>query len=64
MHAYDYDKGNYKGMIPAPSGQIDPMEVRAVFFENLIRMELGFHRRTTYNKQAISPAMLNRVIIP
>ena len=64
MHAYDYDKGNFKGMIPAPSGQIDPMEVRAVYFENLIRKELGFPKRTTYNKRAISPAMLSSVTIP
>ena len=64
MHAYDYDRGNYKGMIPAPYGQIDPMEVRAVYFENLIRKELGFPIRTTYNKRAISPVLLSKVRIP
>ena len=64
MHAYDYDQGNFEGMIPALSGQVDPMEVRAVFFENLIRKELGFPRRTVYSGQKITPEQFNKVRIP
>ena len=65
MHAFDYDQGNYKGMIDRPKSAyvVDSMEIRAVYFENIIRKNRGLPIRKTYGSNKISNSSLNSIKI-
>ena len=65
MHAFDYDQGNFKGMIGRPKSvyDVDPMEIRAVYFENLVRKNRGLPIRMTYGGNKISKSSLNSIKI-
>ena len=65
MHAFDYDQGNFKGMIGRPKSvyDVDPMEIRAVYFENLVRKNRGLPIRMTYGGNIISKSSLNSIKI-
>ena len=63
MHAFDIDQGNYKGMISNKFRGVNPMEIRAVYFENLIRRKKNLPIRKTYGGLRISPKEYERVKI-
>jgi RHS repeat-associated protein len=48
-HQFDYDIGNHKDNAK-DANENDPMEIRAVFFENLMRKTLKQLQRTRYGK--------------
>lgn len=55
-HAYDRDKGLFKGENPGDRSNADkPYEQRAVGFENRVRKAMGLPERTTYNGKPIAP---------
>ena len=59
MHAFDYDQGNYEGH----DNEVDPIEIRAVYFENKIRKKRGLPIRTKYGKYKISNGDFKKVKI-
>ena len=58
MHASDYDNGNYKGVVNLPINADNVMEIRAVNFENRIRVRNHMRTRSSYNGTKINPMYL------
>ena len=58
-HSYDYDQGKMKGNLPWGGNEIEPTEIRAVNFENRIRVRIGMPRRTKYTKPLSQEALEN-----
>ena len=48
-HSYDYNKGLFKGENPWKGNGPAPTEIRAVNFENRVRVRTGMQKRTKYN---------------
>ena len=62
-HAYDFDRGKYKGLFPWKSNtEIDPKEISAVVFENKIRTIQGLPMRTSY-EDPIRPELLSHPVV-
>lgn len=60
-HAYDFDQGKYKGILPWESrSEVNPAEISAVVFENKIRAIQGLPRRTSYGNAPIDKSLLIR----
>ena len=58
-HAYDFDQGKYKGILPWESrSEVNPAEISAVVFENKIRAIQGLPQRTSYGKMPIPRTLL------
>ena len=62
-HAYDFDQGKYKGILPWDSRKgINPAEISAVVFENNVRNFQGLPLRTSYGQPIPSRLLSNPTI--
>ena len=59
-HAYDFDKGAYKGILPwEKHSEVNPAEISAVVFENRVRAALRLPKRLSYGKPISSSLLLH-----
>lgn len=57
-HAYDFNQGLQKGLIPWSGDGVDPKEISAVNFENRIRARLRLPLRKKYSTKEIPSHLL------